>query len=154
MWLMIGLIIVAGAVGGAANALMTDNGFVFPITETTAGGMKILRPGVIGNLFTGAVAAVISWGLYGPLSAYLIAGTAEALKTNASPDKIGLSLASLVGALLVGLGGARWLSNEVDKSLLRAAAVDAAGKQASTDQSKQIALSSPAQALNIAKTMK
>lgn len=150
---MILLVLVAGAVGGAANALMTDNGFIFPKTEETASGAQVVRPGFIGNLFTGAIAAVISWGLYGPLSAYLIAGTADALKGNDAPEKIGLSLASLVGALLVGVGGARWLSNEVDKNLLRAAAVDAAGKGASSDESKKIALSTPAQALNIAKTM-
>jgi len=150
---MVLLVLAAGAIGGAANAFITDNGFILPKYEHTASGSEILRPGFFGNLFTGAVAAIISWGLYGPLSAYLIAGTVEALQTNAAPDKVGLSLASLVGAVLVGVGGARWLTNEVDKNLLRAAAVDAAGKGASADTSKKMALSTPAQALNWAKTM-
>ena len=153
MWLMLFLTLVAGAVGGAVNALMTDNGFLLPKSETTTGGATVLRPGYIGNVLIGGVAALVSWGLYGPLSSFLIAGTAEALKENAAPDRVGLSLASLVGGLLVGVGGARWLSNEVDKNLLRAAASNAAGKQPSTDASQQIAMGTPAQALNVARSM-
>ena len=93
-------------------------------------------------------------GLYGPLGSLLVAGTAEALKANVAPDKVGLTLASLVGAVLVGVGGARWLSSEVDKNLLRATAAQAAGKQASTDASTQISMATPAEALNVARGMK
>jgi hypothetical protein len=46
---------VAGAVGGVVNALMSDNGFVLP---KTAHG--IIRPGYLGNVLIGAVAAGIS----------------------------------------------------------------------------------------------
>lgn len=153
MLFMLFLIVTAGAVGGGVNAMMTDNGFLLPKSETTAGGATILRPGYVGNVLIGGVAALVSWGLYGPLSSYLIAGTAEALKQNFPPDRVGLSLASMVGGLLVGVGGARWLSNEVDKNLLRAAASNAAGKQPSTNASQQIAMGTPAQALNVARTM-
>jgi len=55
-----------------------------------------------------------------------------------------------VGAILIGVGGARWLTSEVDKNLLRAAA---AGAQSSAAVSQQIALAAPAQALNVAKSM-
>ncbi len=96
---------------------------------------------------------MVSWGLYGPLSSVLIAGTEEALKANVSPDKVGLSLASLVGAVMIGVAGARWLTNEVDKSLLKAAAAQAAGANSSAGDSQKIAMASPAQALNIAKSM-
>jgi hypothetical protein len=154
MWLMMLFISIAGGLGGFVNALMTDNGFLFCRSEQTTGGAKIFRPGCLGNVFIGAVGAVVSWGLYGPFSAVFIAGTKEALKANAaSPENIGLSLASFVGAMLVGVGGARWLSGEVDKSLLRAAAADAAGKTASAEASKQIAMVSPAQALAVARNM-
>lgn len=152
---MLLLIFIAGLLGGAVNALITDNGFIFPQSATTADGVKILRPGFIGNMFAGGVAAMISWGLYGPLSAVIIVGTKAASSGTAAAttNAVGLSLASLVGALLVGVGGARWLSNEVDKNLLRAAAADAAGKGASDATSKKIALASPTEALNLAKTM-
>jgi hypothetical protein len=153
IWLMLVFVAVAGAVGGVVNALMTDNGFLLPKREQGDGGTTLLRPGYLGNVLIGAVAAVISWGLYGPLSAFFIAGTEQALAANSSPEKVGLSLAALVGALLVGVGGARWLSSEVDKNLLRAAAAQAANKQSSTPASQQIALATPAQALRVARAM-
>ena len=154
LWLMLAFVALAGATGGVVNALMTDNGFLMPKSEQTSSGSTVLRPGYIGNVIIGTVASTISWGLYGPLATFFVAGTPQALATNSSPDKVGLSLASLVGAVLVGVGGARWLSSEVDKNLLRAAATEAAGKQSSTDASKQIAMANPAQALNVARTMK
>jgi len=95
MWLMLIYVFLAGAIGGAVNALMTDNGFLLPKSEQASGGATVLRPGYLGNILIGAMASVVSWGLYGPLSAFYIAGTAEALKANASPDRVGLSLASL-----------------------------------------------------------
>lgn len=153
MWLMLLYIFLAGAVGGIVNALMTDNGFILPKSEDVDGKTTVLRPGYIGNIVIGAIGAVISWGLYGPLSSVLIAGTPEALKANVSPEKVGLSLASLVGAVMIGVAGARWLTSEVDKNLLKAAASQAAGSQPSVDASQQIAMASPAQALNIAKSM-
>jgi hypothetical protein len=76
------------------------------------------------------------------------------MATNSSPEKVGLSLASLVGAILVGVGGARWLSSEVDKNLLRLTAAEAASKQSSAQASQQIALATPAQALEVARNMK
>jgi len=154
IWLMLLYVLIAGSAGGVVNALMTDNGFLLPKSEKVNDKTSIFRPGYLGNVLIGAVAAVVSWGLYGPLSAYYIAGTEQALAANAAPDKVGLSLASLVGAILIGVGGARWLTSEVDKNLLRAAAVEAAGAQPSAAASQQIALAAPAQALNIAKSMK
>ena len=154
IWLMLIYVLTAGAVGGVVNALMTDNGFLLPKSEQASGKTTVVRPGYLGNVLIGAIAAVVSWGLYGPLSAYFIAGTTEALKANASPERVGLSLASLVGAVLVGVGGPRWLSSEVDKNLLRAAAAQAASKQSSPDASQQIAMASPAQALSVARNMK
>ena len=147
------LVLLAGAVGGAVNALMTDNGFLLPKSETTLSGATILRPGYVGNMLIGGVAALVSWGLYGPLGGYIVAGTTQALQANAAPERLGLSLASLVGGLLVGVGGARWLSNEVDKNLLRAAASSAASKAPSESASKTIAMGTPAEALSVAKGM-
>ena len=149
-WGMFILIVISGAIGGAVNAMMTDNGFLWPKPDKDSTGNKIWRPGFLGNMFIGAVAAFVSWGLYGPLSSYLIVGTPEALDVNTSPESVGLSLASFVGALLVGIGGARWLSNEIDKNLLRATAVAAAGKTESPELAQRIASGSPAEALDAA----
>lgn len=152
MWLLLLYIASAGGIGGVVNALVTDKGFYLPSKEQVD-DLTIYRPGWIGNVIIGAISATISWGLYGPVAALFIAGTAEAMKTNTAPDKIGLTLSSLVGAALIGVGGARWLTNEVDKTLLKAAASKAAGAQSSPSASQQMALASPIQALNIAKNM-
>lgn len=154
IWLMLFYIALAGALGGIVNAFMSENGFLLPKSEQTSSGSTVMRPGYLGNIFIGSTAATVSWGLYGPLASFLIVGTPQAIATNTSLDKVGLSLASLVGAMLVGIGGAKWLSTEVDKNLLRAAATEAAGKQSSSDASKQMALANPAEALSIARTMK
>lgn len=148
IWIIGVLIFVAGAVGGVVNALMTDNGFMLPTTESTSGS-QILRPGFLGNVVIGAVAALVSWGLYGPMSAVDLFSSAA----SGQPTTVGLTLASLVGAVLVGIGGARWLSNEVDKKLLRAAASEAAKARPSARHSEQMVLASPAKALTIAKNL-
>jgi hypothetical protein len=154
MWIMLFFVLVAGAVGGAVNALMTDNGFLRPKMEKVDDKTSIFRPGYLGNILIGAVAAVVSWGLYGPLSPYYIIGTEQALAANALPEAVGLTLASLVGAILIGIGGARWLTNEVDKNLLRATATRAAAARPSNAASQQIAMATPAQALDVARMMK
>lgn len=144
--LMLGIVCIAGAVGGLVNALLTDNGFMMPRWEDAATA-RIWRPGVLGNILIGLVAAGISWGLYGPLSATPVMGGTSAAPAGAPS----LTLAGLVGAVLVGVAGARWLTTEVDKNLLRAAASQAASGQASPQAAAKILLASPAQALKITK---
>ena len=150
LWMLVA-IGFAGGIGGVANAFMTDNGFVVPRLERSNTG-AIVRPGFIGNVGIGALAAAVSWGLYGPLATYTILGNTEALGGNTAGE-IGLSLASFVGAILVGVGGARWLTNEADKKMLRAAASDAATKPAAPNDAQRIALASPAEALSIVNAM-
>ena len=74
-----------------------------------------------------------------------------AVAAGAAADPYSLSLSGFVGAVLVGVAGARWLTNEVDKSLLKAAASQAAGAQGTADAAQRMAMASPAQALDIAK---
>jgi hypothetical protein len=144
----IGIILLSGAVGGIINAIMSDNGFIKP-REEVVDNVTIVRPGIAGNILLGAVAAFISWGLYGAYSAALVymAGTGLGV------EEVSISISSVAGALLIGIGGARWLTNEVDKTLLRTAAVTAAAARSSYDDSQRIAIATPAQAFNIAKRM-
>jgi hypothetical protein len=150
LWVLLSIVCAAGAVGGIANALLTDNGFILPHPEETESS-AIIRPGFLGNIFVGAIAAGISWGLYGPFAAALIIGSQPG--ATASTEAFGLSLSALVGALLVGVAGAKWLTNEVDKRLLRAAASRAAASNPLPDASRRIAVSSPAEALRIARSL-
>ncbi len=147
MLIPIGIIMLSGAIGGIVNALVSDNGFIKP-SEENAGEVTIIRPGFAGNILLGAVAAFISWGLYGAFANTVLFGT-----TGLGADEVSVSISSIAGALLVGIGGARWLTNEVDKKLLRTAAATAAASKANFDDSQKIAIASPAQAFNIAKKM-
>ena len=115
LWKYMAIIFAFGAIGGIVNALLTDNGFILPKQEQQD-NTKIIRPGFLVNIFVGGIAALVSWGLYGPFAAVFIIGGTNDLNVGAT----GLSLSSVIGGLLVGVGGARWLTNEVDKKLLRA----------------------------------
>jgi hypothetical protein len=145
LWILLLIVFIAGAAGGIVNALLSDNGFILPKPEK-AGSTKIIRPGFLGNALISGVAACISWGLYGPFATVYIAGGP---KPTGDTSQAGLTLSALLGAVLVGVAGARWLTNEVDKNLLKAAASEAAESQASPEKARQIAMASPAEALRI-----
>ena len=148
LWIFLVIIFFAGAVGGIVNALLTDNGFIMPKPEVN-GATQIIRPGFLGNALISGIAACVSWGLYGPFAAFYIAGGTP---QPADTPQFGLTLSALVGAVLVGIAGAKWLTNEVDKSLLKAAASSAAAGQANPDKAQAIAMASPAEALRISQT--
>jgi len=102
---------VAGMVGGIANALVADRGLVLPSVVMIA-NQKVWRPGFIGNMIVGGVAALIVGGLYGPLSAVEMGRDAGVMH---------VTFATIAGALVTGVGGARVISQEVDKRYDRAA---------------------------------
>jgi hypothetical protein len=144
IWLLLAIVCVAGALGGLVNALLSNNGFFLPRTEQVD-QLRIVRPGFLGNMLVGTVAAGLSWGLYGPLSLAPIFSSLSATE--------GLTLSALVGAALVGIGGARWITNEVDKKLLTVAASKAAAAPAAPEAASKIIAASPAEALSIAQNM-
>ena len=110
VWVVILSISVAGAVGGLLNALLTSEGLALARMEQLSGGGRIWRPGFIGNVAIGAVAAVVLAGLYSPLGSVALGGA-----TPSNP--VTLTIGALAGALLSGIGGARVLTSEVQKRL-------------------------------------
>jgi hypothetical protein len=60
------------------------------------------------------------------------------------------TLAGVAGAFLVGVGGSRVLTSEVDKKLLKLAASTAAGRKADPNRAAELAVRSPAEALKAA----
>jgi len=104
-------IAVAGAIGGLLNAIQADGGLRWPRHDTTADRQRIWLPGWLGNCVVGLFAAEVSWALYGPAATFPVIGS------SAQVPPITITLAALGGAALVGVGGARWLSNEVDKKI-------------------------------------
>jgi hypothetical protein len=80
VWKILLVVSGAGALGGLLNALMGGAGFVLP-RLTVVAGSHVLAPGFIGNVLAGVLAALISFGLYGPFS------TMPILKTSQPPPK-------------------------------------------------------------------
>ncbi len=141
VWIALLIVSAAGAFGGCINALLTNNGFFLP-SEQHSNGTVIVRPGFLGNILISIAAALTSWGLYSSF------GSVELLQPLTSVTNF--TLASVIGAMLIGTGGARWLTNEVDKQLLRAAAVEAAAAPASITSSQEMIAAPPAKILDIA----
>jgi hypothetical protein len=140
---ILAVILVAGGIGGLLNALLTDNGFLKPCTEKTA-GVDVWRPGFVGNVAVGAGAALISWGLYGPLA------MTSVLPLAPGAAQAALTVSSLAGAGLCGVGGARWLSAEIDKKMLTHAASAAAAGPADQAMATRLLAAKPAGALKLA----
>ena len=102
---LIVLIALAGLVGGSINALLSDNGFAMP-RSIELNGQKVERAGFFGNMLVGAVAASVSWSLYGPLANVIIAGTPEAIQPRQT-TAAAITFSTLGGAVLTGVAGSR-----------------------------------------------
>src|ERR1044072_6423602 len=66
IWQIILLIAGFGAIGGIVNSAISGE-FNYPRFDQAA---KVWRPGWIGNVLVGSVAALVDWGVYGPLASY------------------------------------------------------------------------------------
>ena len=134
-------IMSAGAAGGLVNTLMAQGKLRLPAYES-----GVLCPGFIGNVLVGAFASLISWALYGSGAGI------ELARRGADPrEALSLTVAALAGAALVGVGGARWLSSEVDTKLLRAS-VSATADRTLTPHQRGVIASAPA--IDVLKTVR
>jgi hypothetical protein len=145
MELVVAAIILAGAFGGTLNTLGVDNTF----------GKLKLGPGgwilaLITNWIFGAAAAFLSWTAYGPISSYPVFGP---LASGAPPPISQLTYAQLATATFLGIGGSRWISNEVDKRLLTAAASTAARKVPNDNTAADMLTARPAGVKSLADAM-
>ena len=103
-------------------------------------------PGILGNLILGSVGAAVAWGLYGPVSTYVILNSAGQTAT----QDVVLTLSALGGGVLVGAAGARWWTSEVDKKLLHSAAGKATASKAAPDEAARMMAASPQGAFDLA----
>jgi len=137
-WVCALLITIAGALGGVVNALLTDNGFILPRLQST-----ILCPGFLSNVLVGAFAAFSSWSFYG-------SGASVELATLTERATISLRFSALAGAFLVGVAGARWITNEVDKQLLKETVVKSSRiKHLKHEDRAQLVKASPRKILQV-----
>lgn len=132
-WICALLICAAGAAGGFINALISDNGFALP--RRIEG---VWCPGALSTIVAGAFAAFASWAFYGSGAAIDIADP-KALTS--------LRFSALAGAFLVGVVGAKWITNEADKRLLKESVKVAATKDVPRERTQQIVSESPLQML-------
>lgn len=107
-WIAILWLGLAGAIGGLINAFLASEGFVLWRLESLSDGRRIWRPGFIGNVLVGVVTAVVLAGLYSPLGSIALGGAQQV-------GGVTLTIRELAGAIISGIGGARLLTNEVDK---------------------------------------
>ncbi len=141
------IVTLSGAAGGVINAIITDNGFILPREESSEKA-SIIIPGIIANLLIGAAAGFLYWGLTESNSLSVVYGP-----TAPGVDEIKVTVYGVAMSLLAGMAGARYLTNEVDKRLLKAAAVTAAASGPSDKDAQMMAKASPLQMLQIAKSM-
>jgi hypothetical protein len=132
------IIFLAGGFGGLTNAFLVGEGLLFPYWRK-----GIWCPGFVGNSFIGSMAALVSWGLYGSGSGVELAKEAA----NSQRVEVSLTIGAIAGAVLVGIGGAKWLSNEVDKKVLKEVAVEAGEKEIPYEDCEKIRELSPKEAL-------
>ncbi len=95
------VIAVLGASGGLIKSVLSGGFERWSYDSTT----KIWKPGWIGHLITGAVAALVVWAIYGPFAG-------QTLTTRAS---FPVTLVQAGGSLLVGVGGAEILRMLADR---------------------------------------
>lgn len=135
IWLALLIIFGAGVVGGLANALMADKGFQLPKKEG-----DLLLPGALGGIFVSGIAAVVLWGLYSVIGQQPLT------------DTYTLTLTEIIGGLVAGLGGARVLTAEIDKAVLRQTAANAAILAEDTSLVTTIQTKPPVDALRAVKS--
>lgn len=120
--IMLTLIVFAcGLIGGFVNSLRVGQGVANwkPKRVSLPGAEEpAFQPGLLVNTGIGGFAAVVSWGLYGPLAQMNVL---EVYTAAATAEGYVVSFSSLAAAALVGYGGTQWLSAEVDKKTSKAA---------------------------------
>ena len=90
----------AGALGGLVNCAISGE-FHLPEFDTTA---RVYRPGWIGNIIIGIVAAIVVWGGYGG------PGSTVALFAN-STDALDLKTGQVIVSIVIGIGGGKILTS-------------------------------------------
>jgi hypothetical protein len=88
-----------------------------------------------------------TWGLYGPFS------QTDLILLAAPSTQPPFTLSTLIGALLVGLVGARAITSELDKRGLSLAAAKAVAARSNSNAAARIATATPREALETAANM-
>jgi hypothetical protein len=140
------IVIASGAIGGFINALMSDSSGIFLGNRDE--NTKIYKLGFTSNILLGVTAAFLTWSLYGSANSFVV-WSSENISSGTNVD---MSLSAVGGAILAGIGGAKVITNEIDKKFLRDAAVKTAAI-VEPDDAIQIATAAPSKASELANKM-
>ena len=125
MLIAITIILIAGAVGGVINGIISDSGVPLPGPVLVKDGMTVWRPGILLNILLGAVAAFLFWSIY---------GSGNDVDLMNPPSTFSMPLLTVGFSILTGIGGARWITNEVDKYILKKSTAMAMNADSTTTQ--------------------
>jgi hypothetical protein len=146
LWLMLGCIVLAGAIGGVINALLAGDGVIM---WHKVSGTDVYQPGIVGNVILGASATAVSWALSGAF------GTVTLLQvpsSGASTQTVSLTFSALAVAVLIGAAGAKWWSSEVDKQIDKSTKAELATRAGFTaEQTGEFFQGTPEAAWRVAK---
>ena len=105
---LIATVFASGALGGIVSSLLGGTRNFWPCHDEE----DVWRLGWFGNTFIGGIAAVVIWGIYGPLASFdLVTPDATSLH---------LTIAQMVTSLVIGAGGVRILTSLIREQILRA----------------------------------
>jgi len=135
--LVLGLIVFFGGMGSLVSSFIGDNGWHLPMIDE-----GIFRPGYLGNMLVGGMAALASWGM---ASSWNLVGSNTSALT--------LSGSEMANAIVIGFGGASWFKGQIEKTILQKTAAVAAGKPSDAGAAAKIASATPMEALKAAKNM-
>ena len=133
---VIAIIAAIGAIGGLVNVFLGDTGVSLPKTDPVT---NVWRPGFLGVMGIGALAAVGSWAML---------NASELIGSSATPLR--LVSGEIASALVIGFGGTKWFKSESDKRALKRAASIAAGKASDKSKGAAILSATPNEALKLA----
>jgi hypothetical protein len=107
----------AGAAGGVVNAVVTGNLNLLPLRVANGAGPSLIRPGLVVNTVCGAIVSASTFWTFAAVD-------------GVGPTTVGGVLLGIIVGLVIGSLGARSVTDESDKRLLRAAACKAAASPA------------------------
>jgi hypothetical protein len=99
------IIAISGAFGATVNSALIHFKLVQAANQISVSNQSIKLTCWI-NVIAGVAAALLSWGLYGPVTKLSILGTM---------DQNLLTISSIAGAIMVGYSGSSWLTTHADK---------------------------------------
>ena len=104
-----GIVAGAGALGGLGHGLVAGE-FALPRFDSKR---RVFKPGVVGDVLVGALAALVVWAVYGAAASYDV---------NKSID-LPLPVAQLGMSIIVGISGAQILRKLAERTAERAAKI-------------------------------